>query len=68
MPGRAWLSQAAPGCAQMGIGVVPELDDQRVTFEHGLHDSALDPLAAAVNEPKFAEAGVVCGLKVFFDH
>jgi len=49
------------------IRVVPELCDERMAFEHGLHDAALDAAAAAVDEPQTAQAFVVRGDDVFLD-
>jgi len=54
--------------AQVGVGGVVELDDQGVTFERGLHDPALDPFAAAVNEPDLPQACVVRSRHVLLDN
>jgi len=47
---------------------VPELNDQRVSFERLLHDPSLNALAPSVNESYFTETGPVCGVDVLFDN
>ena len=49
-------------------GVVPELGDQRMLLEHGLHDRALRAAAASVNQAKLPQAGLVRGAHVLVDH
>ena len=60
--------QPRDGRSQVGFGGVPELDDQRMPLERLLHDAALNALAAAVNQPDLAQAGLVRGVDVFLDH
>jgi hypothetical protein len=48
----------------MGGGIVPELRDARMALERGLHDAALHAVAAAVNQPHFAQAGGNGGVDV----
>jgi hypothetical protein len=53
--------------AEVRFRSVPERLDQLVSFERLLDDSALDSLAAAVNETNLAEAGGMSGCHVFVD-
>jgi len=50
------------------VGVVPELDDERMALEEGLHDAALNAAAAAVNQADFRETGLLGGMQVLVDH
>ena len=52
----------------MRLSRVPELLDQRMGFEHTLHDGALHALAASVNQTDFAQAGFVSGPDIFLDY
>jgi len=47
--------------------VVKKFHDQRVAFEHLLHDGALHAAAPSVNQTDFAEAGGLCLDEVLFD-
>jgi hypothetical protein len=47
---------------------VPKLDDERVTFERLLYETALDTFAATVNQPHFTKARLVSSVHVLFDH
>ena len=49
----------------MGRGVVPELGDQWVPLEGGLHDPALDAAAAAVNQAQLTQSGLMRRVNVF---
>ena len=51
----------------MRLGSIPELDDERMTIEHLLHDPALNALAAAMNQPHLAQAGVMCRRHILLD-
>ena len=53
--------------AVVGLRRVPEGFDQRVALERLLNDTALNPLAAAMNEANFVESGFVRGIHVLFD-
>ena len=48
-------------------GVVAELQHQRVLLEHLLDDGPLNALAAAVDQPKLCQAGLMSGTHVLFD-
>ena len=61
------IVQAGDGCAQVGLGSVPELRDEGMPFECLLDDSALDPFAAAVDQPHLAEPGGMGLVHVLFD-
>ena len=52
----------------MRRGVIPELRDQRVLLEHGLHDRALSAAAASVHQPELTQACVVRGADVLVHH
>jgi alpha-1,2-mannosyltransferase len=52
---------------EMRRGVVPELDDARVTFERRLHDAALNSTAAPVDQAHFMESRRRRGFDVLFD-
>jgi hypothetical protein len=54
--------------AEVGFSRVPELGNQRMPFEHLLHDASLDPFSAAVNQAHFPQSGLVRGADVLFDH
>lgn len=51
----------------MGLGVVPELRDERVSVQDLLHDSPLDPAAPAVDQAYLPEAGLGRHRDVFVD-
>ena len=53
--------------AEMRVGGVPELGDERVPLERLLDDSALDAFAAAVNESNLPSACVVRRAHVLLD-
>ena len=48
----------------MGVGVVPELGDERVALEGLLDDAALDARAPAVNETDVTESAIEGGADV----
>lgn len=50
--------------SEMRFRGVPELDDQRMVLERVLHDAALYPFAATVDQAHFAQAGIVRGANV----
>lgn len=52
----------------MGVGVVPELGDERVALEGLLDDAALDARAPAVNETDLPESAIEGGAHVFGHH
>ena len=52
----------------MRVWRVPELQHEGVTFEGGLHDTALHPRAATVHQTNLPEACLVGGSDVFLDH
>ena len=52
---------------EVGLGGIPELGDQWVAVERLLHDAALDPFAAPVDQTHFREAGFVRGPHVLLD-
>ena len=52
----------------MRFGSVPEGLDQRMFLERLLNDSALNTLAAAMNEAHLIEARFVCSVHVLFDN
>jgi len=47
--------------------VVKKFHDQRVAFEHLLHDAALHAVAPSVNQTDFAETGGLRLVEVLFD-
>jgi hypothetical protein len=51
----------------MGFRRIVEALDERVPLQGGLDDAALHAGAAAVNQPHFAQAGLVRGLDVLLD-
>ena len=59
--------QSCDGGAKVRTVVVPELDDVLVSLERRLDDAALNPLAAAVDEPDFPQARLGGGLYVVGD-
>ena len=59
--------QARHRGAEMRLRGIPEFGHERMAIEHVLDDAALDALAAAVNQPDLAEAGVVRRRDVFLD-
>ena len=46
---------------------IEKLDHERVPLERLLHDAALNPFPAAVNQPHFAQTGVMRGANIFVD-
>jgi len=48
-------------------GVVPELCDERVLLEDGLHNRALGAAAAPVDQAQFLQTGLVRGAYVLLD-
>ena len=48
--------------------VVPELLDQRVAFERGLHDSPLNTAAAPVDQPHLPEPGALRRSQIFIHY
>ena len=67
MPVAMTLRQSTERRAEMRGGVVPELRDQRMPLEDGLHDRALRAAAASVNQAKLPQAGLVRGAYVLVD-
>ena len=59
--------QAGDSGAEVRFRGVPELGDQRMPFQHLLHDASLHALAAAVDQPDLAQSRLVCGVHVFLD-
>ena len=47
--------------------VVPEFGDERMAFECGLDNAALDAAAASVHEPQLAQPGLVRCAHVLLD-
>src|SRR5262249_28275273 len=62
------LPQTAVRRTEARVRIVPELRDERIAFQHGLHEPALDATAAAVNQAKFAEPGRMSLLQKRLDH
>ena len=58
-------SQPGDGGAEMRLRCIPELFDQRMLLEHGLHDPSLNTFSPSVNQPHFPEAALVRGTNVF---
>ena len=58
-PSAFWRPDPDHRRAQMRLGCVPELLDQRMGAEHTLDDGALHALAATVNQPHLAQPGLV---------
>jgi hypothetical protein len=51
----------------MRVRVVPELADERVSFEGRLDNRALDAATAAMDQTHFAKPCIVSGADVFLD-
>jgi hypothetical protein len=51
----------------MRLSLVEEFGDQRMVIEKLLHDTALDALASAVDDPKLPETCGVRSVEVFVD-
>ena len=62
------ITQACHRRAEVRFGSVPELHDERVALERLLNDSALDALAAAMNQAYFTQAGFMGRVDVLVDH
>jgi hypothetical protein len=60
-------AKAGDGCAEVCLRRIPELLDERMSFERLLHDAALHTLASPVNQAHFTEAGVMRRDYVFVD-
>lgn len=65
---RERLRQPAERGAEMRRIVVPELGDQRMLLEHGLHDRALRAATAPVHQSQFAKAFIMRSADVLIDH
>ena len=63
------LAVAKPrdGGSQVRLRGIPELDDERMSFERLLHDAALHAVAAAVNQADLAQPAAPCGEDVLLD-
>src|SRR5262249_6679842 len=61
------VAEAGDGGAEVGLGGVPEFDDERMLFEGRLDAAALDALSAAVNQADLTQAGGVGGVHVLLD-
>src|SRR5687768_7964082 len=61
------LYQSRDGGSEVGFRGIPEFNDQRMPFQHLVHDAALHALAASVDQSHLAEAGFVRGVDVLLD-
>ncbi len=62
------FEQAYDGCAQVGVGIVPELGDQRMAVERCLHDATLNAATAPVDDTQLAQTLRVRRRDVLFDN
>ena len=60
--------QSGNGRSQVGIGGVPELLDERMSFQCLLNDPPLNAFAAPVNEPNLTKPRLVRGIHILFDN
>ena len=61
------VRQPGDRCAEVRLGGVPELHDERMLLECLLDDAALNAPAASMNQPDFAKTGLVGGADVLGD-
>lgn len=61
------LYQSRDRGSEVGFRGIPEFNDQRMPFQHLVHDAALNALATAVNQPHFGEPGLMRRVHVFLD-
>lgn len=52
----------------MRHGVIPELDDKRVTLQFALHHRALDAATTTMNQPDFSQPGGMRGAEILTDN
>jgi hypothetical protein len=61
------VTQSGHGRAEMRLGRIPELDDERVAIERRLHASALHAASAPMNQADQPQPFTVRGGHIFFD-
>jgi len=61
------MRQAREGGAEVGVGIVPEFLNERMTFERRLDDAALHAAPSAMHQPHDVDAGVRGRVYVFRD-